>query len=263
MDSYIRLRMKGKIPAGRETAKMRKYKIHIGTSGWHYKHWIGTFYPTGTKDPEQLGHYLRHFKTVELNNSFYRLPDKKTFATWRKSTPEDFIFSVKASRFITHMKKLKDPQAPLQEFFQHALALKEKMGPVLFQLPPGWKLNEERLESFLKQLPQHHRYTFEFRNVTWYTEHVFHLLKTYNAAFCIYELDGHLSPMQITADFVYVRLHGPGGKYQGSYTDKQLAAWGKQCLAWQKEKKDVYVYFDNDQYGYAAFNAVRLLQLIS
>ena len=235
--------------------------IYIGTSGWHYKHWIGTFYPEGTKDAEQFSYYLKFFRTVELNNSFYRLPSKETFAGWRKAVPPGFIFAVKVSRYITHMKKLKDPKDSIRELFANALALKEKLGPVLFQLPPGWKINAERLEEFLKALPKGHRYVFEFRNESWYEKEIFDLLRKYNCAFCIYELNGHITPMEVTADFVYVRLHGPGAKYQGSYSDKVLQQWNRRFHAWMKEKKDVYVYFDNDQLGYAAFNAQYLSEL--
>jgi uncharacterized protein YecE (DUF72 family) len=238
-------------------------KIYVGTSGWHYKHWIGTFYPEGTKDAGQLDYYLQNFGTVELNNSFYRLPSPETFTTWRKSVPDDFIFSVKASRFITHMKKLKDVKEATAQFFLHVRKLKEKLGPILFQLPPGWKLNAERLNEFLAGLPRGYRYTFEFRNESWYTEEVYDLLKKHNCAFCIYELEHHLSPEMVTADFVYVRLHGPGNKYQGSYTKQALRKWAEKCRRWKKEKKDVYVYFDNDQLGYAAFNAQTLAGMLA
>jgi uncharacterized protein YecE (DUF72 family) len=236
-----------------------KYRIHIGTSGWHYKHWIGTYYPTGTKDAEQMGYYLQDFDTVELNNSFYKLPEKKTFETWRKSVPAEFVFAVKASRFITHNKKLKDPETTIARFFDQVKGLKKKLGPVLFQLPPAWKVNEERLAQFLASLPPKMRYVFEFRNSTWYTEGVYALLRKFNCAFCIYELDHHQSPMIETADFIYVRLHGPGAKYQGSYSKAALKEWAKQCRQWA-QTKDVFIYFDNDQKGYAAFNALELLK---
>lgn len=239
-----------------------KKRFHIGTSGWHYKHWKGTFYPADTKDKDQLSIYLEHFKTVEINNSFYRLPSADTFSLWRKSVPEDFLFAVKASRYITHMKKLKDTAEGLHLFLTHADHLKEKLGPILFQLPPGWKCNAERLSQFLMHLPKGYRYAFEFRNTTWYDKSIYDLLKQHNCAFCIYELDHHLSPLEVTADFVYVRLHGPEGKYQGSYTKKQLSVWAKRCMQWRKSRRDVFVYFDNDQEGYAAFNASTLKQLL-
>lgn len=243
---------------------MKKGKSFIGTSGFHYKHWIGTYYPEKTKPENFMGFYLKDFKTVELNNPFYHLPTKQTFLNWRKQTPKDFIFSVKASRYITHNKKLKDPQEPLANFLENAAGLKEKLGPVLFQLPPGWKFNEERLASFLSVLPKGLRTTFEFRNESWYNTQTFNLLREHNVAFCIYELARHSSPIEMTADFVYIRLHGPTEhKYQGSYPDKTLKEWALRIKSWNEEGKDVYCYFDNDQAGYAAFNARKLTQLIS
>lgn len=242
---------------------MKKGKIYIGTSGWHYKHWKGTFYPPDIKEQEQFEVYTKSFKTVEINNSFYHLPTIKTFNDWRKKAPADFIFSVKASRYLTHMKKLiPDPEAT-DKFLRHAGKLEEKLGPILFQLPPGWNINVERLQSFVSILPKAYLYTFEFRNETWHNEEVYEILKKYNNAFCIFELDRYTSPIKITADFVYVRLHGPNGKYQGSYTDTVLQQWKKRCLNWQKSNKDVYIYFDNDEKGYAAFNARTLSQMIN
>lgn len=241
---------------------MRRGKIFIGTSGWSYKHWKGTFYPEGLPDSQHLDYYLKFFDTVELNNSFYRLPKGETFANWRKAVPPKFIFAVKASRFITHMKKLKEPQESTAEFFKNIKGLKQKAGPVLFQLPPAWKINTERLEAFLVHLPSEYRYTFEFRNHSWYTDEVYALLGKYKCAFCIYELDHHLSPVILTTDFAYIRLHGPEGKYQGSYSNRELKKWAERCIGWSKEGKDVFVYFDNDQLGYAAFNAIGLKEQV-
>lgn len=241
----------------------KKSCIHIGTSGWHYKHWKGTFYPEDIKEKDQLSAYIKTFSTVELNNSFYHMPETGTFIQWRKSVPDDFIFAVKGSRYITHMKKLKESTQALHTLLKNASGLKEKLGPVLFQLPPGWKVNTDRLEDFLKHLPEQFRFVIEFRNATWYTEEVYALLRKYNCAFCIYELDRHMSPMEITADFVYIRLHGPEGKYQGSYSNRQLRSWTKRCTSWQQDNKDVFIYFDNDQEGYAAFNAATLQEMVS
>jgi len=235
--------------------------IHIGTSGWSYKHWKEKFYPSNIKESEQLGYYVKHFSTVEINNSFYRLPDKKVFEQWRKSTPPHFVFAVKASRFITHMKKLKTKEGGFDKFFSNAEGLKEKLGVILFQLPPRWKINIGRLEEFLKILPKGYRYAFEFREHSWYYEEVYQLLRTYDSAFCIYELEHHLSPLEVTADYAYVRLHGPGNKYQGSYTEEALAEWSKRCKKWKQDNKDVFVYFDNDQDAYAVHNAQRLITL--
>ena len=237
-------------------------EILIGTSGWHYRHWRGPFYPQDLPASKMLEFYIERFDTVEINNSFYRLPKPETFAEWRKSTPKDFTFAVKASRFITHNKVLKDPDEPVDRLFASITGLKSKLGPILFQLPPRWKLNLERLEEFLRALPKRRRYAFEFRNETWNAQPVYDLLKRFNAAYCIYHLAGFQSPLEITADFTYVRLHGPGGKYQGSYDDAALHEWAARIADWRRKLKAVYVYFDNDQSGYAAKDALRLKELL-
>lgn len=237
--------------------------IRIGTSGYHYKHWLGRYYPEGMKSSEMLKHYLRDFDTVELNNTFYQLPNESTFDAWRRNTPHDFLFAVKGSRFITHMIKLKDAQRGLTNFMPRAERLRGKLGPILWQLPPGWKVNVERLEEFLSLLPKEHRYTFELRNETWMTDAVLEVLKKYNAAFCIYELAGYHSPIELTADWTYIRLHGPTSfKYQGSYSDEQLAEWADRIRAWSKKLKGIYVYFDNDDSAYAVYNAIALKRMV-
>jgi len=241
---------------------MKQGKLYIGTSGWHYKHWLGKFYPTGLKPKEQFAYYLTFFDTVEINNSFYRLPSRETFQKWNVETPSQFLFSVKASRYLTHMKKLNEPEDALDLLLSRAVELGEKLGTVLFQLPPGWKVNPERFNSFADALPRDQRFVIEFRNSSWYTEEIYAILRKYNCAFCIYELGGHESPMLITADFVYVRLHGPGNKYQGSYTMDHLKKWAELLLRWKDEGKDVYVYFDNDQEAFAAFNAITLKDMV-
>ena len=177
--------------------------------------------------------------------------------------PDDFTFAVKASRYITHMKKLKDPQQSLERFLHAITFLEDKLGPILFQLPPMWKLDFERLKSFIEALPPYYRYTFEFRHPDWYNERVYALLQEHNMAFCNYELARHMSPIQVTADFVYVRLHGPEeGKYQGSYSEESLRWWAQQVRNWKAMGKDVYIYFDNDQLGYAGFNARTLNEML-
>src|SRR5437016_11234659 len=157
--------------------------IRIGTSGFHYRHWIGAFYPEKTPTAKMLAYYVRYFDTLELNNSFYRLPTVSAFECWRDSTPADFVFAVKASRFITHNKKLKDPENALENLLPRAENLGRKLGPVLFQLPPKWKINAERLERLLEILPPKHRYTFEFRELTWLTPKINRILERHNAAF--------------------------------------------------------------------------------
>jgi uncharacterized protein YecE (DUF72 family) len=237
-------------------------RVHIGTSGWHYNHWRGPFYPEKLVASKMLEFYFAHFDTVELNNSFYKLPSVPTFQTWRQATPPGFCFAVKASRFLTHNKKLKDPGNALQNFLPRAEALQEKLGPILFQLPPRWRVNLERLEAFLQALPRHHRYAFEFREPSWNTEAVYATLHRHNAAYCIFELDCFTSPLKVTADFAYVRLHGPGGKYQGCYTGATLRQWAK-WIEQQSKLRAIYMYFDNDQAGYAARNALELKSLVA
>lgn len=238
-------------------------EIRIGTSGYSYKHWIGRYYPAELKSSDWLRHYVRDFDTVELNNTFYALPKEETFDAWRKNTPSDFLFAVKGSRFLTHMIKLKEPERGLVNFMPRAQRLRSKLGPILWQLPPGWKVNVERLEEFLKLLPRKHRYTFELRNETWMIEPVYEVLRKYNAAYCIYELAGYQSPLEITADWTYVRLHGPTAfKYQGSYTERQMEEWADRIRAWSRKLKAIYVYFDNDDSAYAVDNALTLKRLL-
>lgn len=211
-----------------------------------------------------LDFYARHFDTVELNNTFYRLPTESAFDDWRSSTPKNFIFSVKASRFLTHRKKLKDPDNALQIFLPRIEHLGAKLGPILFQLPPRWRVNSERLEALLEALPRDFRYVFEFRDLTWINPQIDNLLAKYRAAFCIYELAGYRSPLTVTTDFAYCRLHGPGlEKYQASYGRASLRRWCRQIGLWARTLTSVYLYFDNDQHGYAAQNAMALKRMVS
>ena len=237
--------------------------IHVGTSGWSYAHWKGPFYPHALPSDQMLEYYAQHFRSVEINSSFYRLPDKKTLQHWYDNTPDDFLFTAKASRYITHMKKLKDPLKSVPAFLDCISLLKDKLGPVLFQLPPHWRFNTARLAGFLDSLDDRFRYTFEFRDHSWLNGEAFELLARHNAAFCIYELEGFGTPEVITADFIYVRLHGPDGAYQGSYSHKALSARAETFMEWALQGKQVYCYFDNDQLGYAAKNAGRLQKILS
>ncbi|MBD3245645.1 MAG: DUF72 domain-containing protein [Candidatus Omnitrophica bacterium] len=237
-------------------------KIYIGTSGWHYAHWKGPFYPDPVSPDEFLSFYSGRLDSVEINNSFYRLPRKETLKEWKQTVPHHFLFTIKASRYITHMKKLKNPEESVGRFFDTAQALQPKLGPVLFQLPPRWKKNTGRLREFLIALPRGNRYAFEFRDPSWFAQDVYDLLGAFNCAFCIYELSGVSSPREVTADFVYIRLHGPGGAYEGKYSRKALAGWAGACTVWA-QKGEVFCYFDNDQNGYAAGNAVELTEMMS
>lgn len=237
-------------------------RIRIGTSGWHYRHWEGSFYPEDLPAGRWLEYYRRHFSTAEINHSFYRLPEARTLEQWKKTVPAGFQFAVKAGRYITHMKKLKEPRQPLSEFFQRIGALGGRLGPILFQLPPRWRRDPGRLESFLKLLPAKGRFTFEFRDPSWFDDRVYRVLEEAGAAFCVYHLAGRISPRKVTADFVYVRLHGPGKAYRGSYSGRDLAGWAGAFSTWARMGKDVYCYFDNDDSGHAPRNALRLKEML-
>jgi uncharacterized protein YecE (DUF72 family) len=239
-----------------------KRLIHIGTSGWHYGHWRGPFYPDDLGAPQFLSYYAARFATVEINNSFYQLPSPRALEIWRDTVPPDFVFAVKASRFITHMNKLRAPERSLPPFFNRIALLGEKLGPILFQLPPRWRFNAVRLAAFLAVLPADYRYTLELRDQSWINDQALDLLARHGAAFCIYELNGYRAPREVTAGFVYIRLHGPGGPYQGRYSAHTLAAWAQAITAWSQQGREVFCYFDNDEAGYAAHNALELQDLL-
>jgi uncharacterized protein YecE (DUF72 family) len=237
-------------------------KIHIGTSGWNYRHWRGVVYPQDIPAKDWLRHYAESFEDVEINTTFYNLPEEKAFNEWKKGTPDGFLFAVKASRYITHMKKLKDCRQPLEKFLQRVETLGNKLGPVLFQLPPKWKYNEERLVSFLEILPEHFRYVFEFRDQSWWNDQVYAALRERDAAFCAFELAGWVSPVELTASFGYVRLHGPDGAYEGRYGNEALSAWADTFKSWRRRRKEIFCFFDNDQHGYAVEDAKTMRSII-
>jgi uncharacterized protein YecE (DUF72 family) len=237
--------------------------LHIGTSGWSYEHWKGPFYPEKISGDEMLPAYADQFSTVEINATFYRLPSAKTVKHWKQAVPDDFIFAVKASRYITHQKKLNDPKESTKKFFDRLSLLGNKLGPVLFQLPPNWHKDEQRLSTFLDVLPKAYQYVFEFRDPSWFDQTIINQLKQKNASFCIYDLEGNESPMCITANFIYVRLHGPGARYQGSYGDKLLKKWIKRFNQWADNGKQIYCYFNNDYEARAPLNAQLMKQKTS
>ena len=208
--------------------------------------------------------YAGYFNTVEINNSFYRLPTAETFDAWRDSSPRSFCYAVKASRFITHMKKLKDPKISSEKFFLVAERLGKKLGPILFQLPPRWKVNVERFSEFLESLPRGHKYTVEFRDESWFVTPVFELLRKHNVAFCIHDFADMKIPNEITADFAYVRFHGPtSAKYFGSYSKQQLETWAERITGWRSKLSATYLYFNNDPGGEAVKNALALKELLN
>jgi uncharacterized protein YecE (DUF72 family) len=236
--------------------------IRVGTSGWHYLHWRGPFYPPEMKPAGFLQYYVRYFDSVELNNSFYRLPSEAAMARWRDAVPLGFVYAVKASRFLTHQKKLADIEAPLALFLERAAILEDRLGPVLFQLPPRFGFQPARLEALLEAFPRRLQAAFEFRDPDWLRPEAFALLRRYGAALCIYDFAGTQSPLEVTADFVYVRLHGPGGAYAGSYSRETLAFWAAKLEAWAEAGIRGYCYFDNDEAGYAVHNALTLKQML-
>ncbi|PIQ88259.1 MAG: hypothetical protein COV72_09095 [Candidatus Omnitrophica bacterium CG11_big_fil_rev_8_21_14_0_20_42_13] len=235
--------------------------IYIGTSGWNYPHWRGVFYPEGLAQKNWLAYYVNFFNGVELNVTFYRLPQKEIFENWRKNTPKNFRFAAKGSRFITHIKRLKDVKAPLNLFFKNASGLGEKMAAVLWQLPPAFKQDLKRLEPFLKLIKKTKiRQAFEFRNQTWFNEETYALLKEYNACLCIAHSGGRFPCIkETTSDFLYLRFHGVGALYSSNYSDKELKGWAE--FAKKHRDKNLFAFFNNDARGFAVKNALRFREL--
>jgi len=269
-------------------------KLYIGTSGWVYSHWQGIFYPEDLPSKDKLKYFSQHFNTAEINYSFYHLPRPTTYQNWYNQTPEDFLFAVKASRFITHIKRLKGVhpvksakggakqfngvKEAWKQFLENALSLKEKLGPILFQFPPSFRANEieiKRLEDFLKLINVTRkgnvtlRFAFEFRDKSWCDKKIYNLLKKYNVAWVI--ADSPSCPILrpgsgqeaevVTADFVYIRMHGSKVLFSSKYTKKELSSLAQKIKKWLKQGLDVYCYFNNDFHGYAIENAKEFLKL--
>jgi uncharacterized protein YecE (DUF72 family) len=234
--------------------------VRIGCSGWQYKHWRGQFYPDPLPTTRWLEYYATHFDTVEINNSFYRLPEAGTFAEWRRRVPRGFVYAVKASRYLTHMKKLKEPAAPVALFLSRARTLGHRLGPILFQLPARWPRNLERLETFLRTLPRRRLHAIEFRDPSWYCDETLDLLRRYHAALCLHDMAGTATGRHVVGPFVYLRLHGPQ-RYAGRYAEQTLEAWAEWCVDCQHQGLPVYVYFNNDTDSHAPRDATRLREL--
>lgn len=236
--------------------------LRIGASGWVYQHWMQRFYPDRLPREQQLAFYAQHFSTVEVNFSFYRLPTQSTFATWHEQTPDDFLFAVKASRYLTHLKKLKDPQEPLARLIDAACGLQEKLAVILFQFPPNWQLDVDRLEAFLEVLQSYpnYRYTMEFRHSSWLTPQVYQQLERAQVALCL-----PISPtvpldVRLTTAWTYLRFHQ--GQQSVAYSESELIEWAKQIQGFLSQNVDVYAYFNNDAEGYALQNGHDLEQFI-
>jgi len=233
-------------------------RYYIGTSGWHYDHWRDRFYPKELTKAKWLEFYTHHFTTVELNNSFYRLPSESAFANWHDSSPANFAFAVKVSRFITHIKRLKNSEEAVEKFVGRAKILAEKLGPLLYQLPPNMHRNDEVLESFLPTLPQGMKHVFEFRHQSWLEDKVFQILHKHNVGFCVFDMPSVSCPLVATDDFAYVRFHGSTGLYYSCYSDEELADWAKRLANLAQNLKAIYIYFNNDAEAFAVRNAITL-----
>jgi uncharacterized protein YecE (DUF72 family) len=248
--------------AAPRTPLARPGQVRIGTSGWAYPHWKGRFYPEGVRLKDRLAWYAGRFDTVEINGSFYRLPSEAAVAAWAEQAPDGFLFAWKASRYITQAKKLKEVEAPVALVFERMAPLGEHLGPALFQLPPQLRLNIDRLTNFLRLLPEQARVAVEFRHPSWYAPEVFRLLADHDVALCISDHHDAPAPWEATASHVYVRGHGPGGRYVGRYPAAVLERWAGQVAGWRAEGRDVYAYFDNDIDGAAPLDADALKAML-
>jgi uncharacterized protein YecE (DUF72 family) len=238
-------------------------RVLIGTSGWHYDCWRGPFFPKGLSLKSQLQFYASQFPTAELNGVFYRTPTPAAVQSWRDQTGKDFVFAWKASKFITHWKRLSENSVNSLELLENRLTLLDsKVGPILFQLPPTFKADPDRLRNFFEMLPNTRRYSFEFRDPSWYAPRILKMLTERNISLCLSDHHDAPAPWKRTADFVYIRGHGPGGQYKGHYPKITLTEWASRIRAWKKQGRDVYVYFDNDQKSAAPTDALKLRQML-
>jgi uncharacterized protein YecE (DUF72 family) len=238
-------------------------EIQIGTSGWTYAGWRGPFYPSKQPAKHWLSWYAAQFNSTEINGSFYRTPSLDAVRAWREQTPEDFVFAWKASKYITHWKRLSEKCRTSLELMETRLkVLGPKLGPVLFQLPPHFKADRERLAAFFKLLNRRRKYAFEFRHASWYEPEILDLLRNHGAALCISDHHDAPAPWTITAQHVYLRGHGPTGEYKDRYPKNVLQRWAMSAVSWRREGRTVYCYFDNDQKTAAPKDAGRLSELV-
>lgn len=234
-------------------------RVRVGTSGWTYRHWRGgAFYPPGLPARRELEHYAGVFDCAELNGSFYRLPSEAAVAGWRERAPDGFLFAWKAPRFLTHYRRLKDAAESVALIFDRMSGLAEKAGPALFQLPPQLKRDDARLAAFLPLLAGWGRCTVEFRDSSWYAEPVLDLLRSHDVALCVSDHAAAPTPWAATASFVYVRGHGPGGRYHGRYEAGALDRWAEHVRGWRNQGLDVFSFFDNDIEAAAPADALAL-----
>jgi uncharacterized protein YecE (DUF72 family) len=242
---------------------MNKYHFNIGTSGWSYSGWLGSFYPQKIKSTLILPYYAQILNSVELNNSFYQIPKEKNIKTWVEITPPHFIFSCKANRYITHFQKLKDSSESVEKLLRAFNNFEEKLGPVLFQFPPWWQIDIPTLKKFINDLPSTYLYTFEFRHKSWFCEELYELLQKNRMALCFYDHKMYRSPEVVTSEFIYIRMHGPQEEaYKGAYEEETLKEYAEKFINWYKKNKIIYCYFDNDEKANAPRDAKRLIQLL-
>ena len=238
----------------------------VGCSGWNYKSWRGRFYPRDLPVARWLDYYAARFDTVEINNSFYRLPERSTFTSWRTQVSPAFLFAVKASRFLTHMKRLLDPEDPLERLFTSVSGLGRRLGPVLYQLPPTLAIDLPRLDRFLRALPRTSSGTrlhvVEFRHPSWYVAETFDLLTRRRVALCVHDKLGSAIHEPMVGPCVYVRFHGTSGHYHGSYSDRQLDRWAHVLAEQTQEGRRVFAYFNNDPQAVATANALTLRDML-
>ena len=239
-------------------------KIHIGTSGWIYRHWRGCYYPEKLAQKSWFQFYSQAFSTVEINNTFYRLPSESAVKSWQQQAPDNFIYAVKASRFITHLKKLKEPEEGLQNFIERINLLGDHLGPLLFQLPPRWRPDLKRFQKFLETLTDYgsHLSVFEFRQQDWFSKDILDLMTQFKIGFCIHDMAGLHCPKTVTAKHVYLRFHGPSGAYQGRYGREALTGWVEFIQEQDDKGYEIFVYFNNDIDGAAVEDARTLKELL-
>jgi uncharacterized protein YecE (DUF72 family) len=238
----------------------------VGCSGWNYASWRGRFYPRDLASARWLEYYATRFDTVEVNNTFYRLPERSTFETWRRKAPAGFLFGVKASRFLTHMKRLLQPAEPLERLFSRVEGLGRMIGPVLYQLPASLTIDLQRLDSFLQALPRRpgttRLHVVEFRDPSWYIAETFAILRRRRVALCLHDKLGSELREPFVGPFVYVRFHGTSGRYHGSYSRRQLERWAHVLAEQTQEGRRVFAYFNNDPEAVATANALTLREMI-
>jgi uncharacterized protein YecE (DUF72 family) len=245
-----------------ETTVSNGGEIRVGCSGWVYKHWRGIFYPEGLPQARWFGRYAEEFDTVEINNSFYHLPKPETFDKWRKQAPPGFCYAVKANRYLTQAKKLNECEEPLERMMAAVRHLGDRLGPMLYQLPPSLKINLERLEQFLQILPKSVANVFEFRNSSWYVPETYDLLGRYGASFCVHDMSGSKSDRVAVGPVAYVRFHGGEGKYWGRYSDEGLLGWTDWLIRQAEQGRTAWCYFNNDVHGHAIEDARTLKSMV-